>query len=55
MAHLHLGDVAPNFDAVTTDGNINFHDWAGDSWVVSSRILQTSRLFVLLNLVVLLH
>lgn len=34
MAHLHLGDIAPNFDAVTTAGDINFHDWAGDSWVV---------------------
>lgn len=34
MAHLHLGDVAPNFDAVTTAGDINFHNWAADSWVV---------------------
>ncbi len=34
MAHLHLGDTAPNFDAVTTDGDINFHQWAGDNWVV---------------------
>jgi len=31
---LQLGDVAPNFDAVTTEGNINFYDYAGDSWVV---------------------
>lgn len=34
MAHLHIGDIAPNFDAVTTDGNINFYDWQGNSWVV---------------------
>lgn len=34
MAHLRLGDTAPNFDAPTTDGDINFYDWAGDNWVV---------------------
>ena len=34
MAHLRLGDTAPNFDASTTEGDINFYDWAGDSWVV---------------------
>ena len=34
MAHLRLGDSAPNFDTNTTDGEINFYDWAGDSWVV---------------------
>lgn len=34
MAHLRLGDTAPNFDAPTTDGDINFYDWAGDHWVV---------------------
>lgn len=31
---LRLGDTAPNFDADTTDGKINFHDWIGDSWAV---------------------
>ena len=31
---LQLGDVAPDFEAETTEGTINFHDWAGDSWVV---------------------
>lgn len=31
---LQIGDTAPNFDADTTEGNINFYDWAGDSWVV---------------------
>lgn len=34
MAHLRLGDTAPNFDAPTTEGDINFYDWAGDNWVV---------------------
>ncbi len=29
---IRLGDDAPNFDAVTTEGNINFHNWLGDSW-----------------------
>ena len=31
---LRLGDIAPNFDAITTEGNINFHDYIGDGWVV---------------------
>lgn len=31
---IRLGDIAPNFDAQTTMGDINFYDWAGDSWVV---------------------
>ena len=31
---LQIGDTAPNFDADTTEGKINFYDWAGDSWVV---------------------
>lgn len=34
MAHLRIGDTAPNFDAQTTEGNINFYDWQGDNWVV---------------------
>ena len=29
---LRLGDIAPDFSAVTTHGNINFHDWLCDSW-----------------------
>jgi thioredoxin-dependent peroxiredoxin len=29
---LHLGDKAPNFTAQTTEGEINFHDYLGDSW-----------------------
>jgi alkyl hydroperoxide reductase subunit AhpC len=31
---LKLGDVAPNFTAVTTEGTIDFHQWLGDSWGV---------------------
>lgn len=31
---LRLGDTAPNFDAMTTEGQINFYDWAGNSWIV---------------------
>ncbi len=31
---LRLGDIAPNFTAPTTHGDIDFHDWQGDAWVV---------------------
>lgn len=31
---LLLGDIAPDFQAETTQGSINFHEWAGDNWVV---------------------
>ena len=31
---LSLGAEAPDFEAVTTQGTINFHEWIGDSWVV---------------------
>lgn len=31
---LRLGETAPNFDAQTTEGKINFHTWLGDSWGV---------------------
>ncbi len=31
---LHIGDTAPDFTAETTDGEISFHDWIGDSWAV---------------------
>ncbi|MEI6950560.1 peroxiredoxin [Paraflavisolibacter sp. H34] len=29
---LRLGDTAPNFKAVTTFGEIDFHEYLGDSW-----------------------
>jgi len=31
---LSIGDVAPDFEAPTTEGTIRFHDWIGDSWAV---------------------
>ena len=34
MSTLRLGDEAPNFTAQTTEGEINFHQWLGDSWGV---------------------
>ncbi len=31
---IRLGDKAPNFKAVTTEGEIDFYDWKDDSWAV---------------------
>lgn len=31
---IQLGDTAPNFTATTTQGELNFHEWLGDSWGV---------------------
>ena len=31
---LKLGDTAPDFEADSTEGQIRFHDWIGDSWAV---------------------
>jgi alkyl hydroperoxide reductase subunit AhpC len=31
---LKIGDTAPDFEVVTTEGPIKFHDWIGDSWAV---------------------
>jgi alkyl hydroperoxide reductase subunit AhpC len=31
---LQLGDVAPDFEAETTEGHIRFHEWLGNSWGV---------------------
>ena len=31
---LRINDIAPNFDAQTTHGEINFHEWLGDQWGV---------------------
>ena len=29
---LQIGDIAPDFEAETTQGRIRFHEWIGDSW-----------------------
>ena len=31
---IRLGDEAPDFTAVTTDGEISFHDWKAGSWAI---------------------
>jgi thioredoxin-dependent peroxiredoxin len=31
---LRLGDTVPNFSQDSSEGTINFYDWAGDSWVI---------------------
>lgn len=31
---LHLGDIAPDFSAETTQGPINFHEWINNSWIL---------------------
>ena len=31
---IRLGDIAPDFEAPTTQGAIKFHDWKEDSWAV---------------------
>src|SRR5688500_9805148 len=31
---LKLGDTAPDFEAETSEGQMRFHDWLGDSWAV---------------------
>jgi len=29
-----LGDTAPNFKALTTEGEIEFHEWMGNGWTI---------------------
>jgi alkyl hydroperoxide reductase subunit AhpC len=31
---LQLGETAPDFKAMTTEGEVKFHDWIGDKWCV---------------------
>ena len=31
---IQLGDVAPDFTATSTEGEIHFHDWLGSDWAV---------------------
>ena len=32
ICRLRIGDEAPNFSASTTQGNLDFHSFLGDSW-----------------------
>ena len=34
MSNLRINDVAPNFKAKTTQGDIDFHEWIGDSYAI---------------------
>jgi alkyl hydroperoxide reductase subunit AhpC len=34
MPTLRLGDIAPNFTQESSEGPIDFYQWAGDGWVV---------------------
>ena len=34
MATVRLGDIAPDFEAETSQGKIKFHEWLGDSWCI---------------------
>jgi len=31
---LRINDEAPNFNAETTQGTVNFHDWIGNGWAI---------------------
>ncbi len=31
---LRINDIAPNFQAETTQGKIDFHEWIGDGWAI---------------------
>ena len=33
---LRINDSAPDFLAKTTEGDLSFHEWIGDSWAVDT-------------------
>jgi alkyl hydroperoxide reductase subunit AhpC len=33
-AMLRINDIAPDFEADTTEGRIRFHEWIGDGWAI---------------------
>ena len=47
---LKLGETAPNFQAETSQGPIDFYQYLGDSWGVLFRILLILHLYAQLNL-----
>jgi alkyl hydroperoxide reductase subunit AhpC len=32
VGYIRLGDIAPDFEADTTQGKIRFHEWLGNGW-----------------------
>lgn len=46
---LQLGDAAPNFRAQTTEGEIDFYEYLGNSWGCYFLIRQTTPRCVQLN------
>lgn len=55
MSTIRLGDIAPDFKAQSTEGEINFHDWLGKAGVFYSHTLQIIRQYVLQNWVLQLN
>ena len=31
---LKINEIAPNFNALTTNGKIDFHEWIANSWII---------------------
>ena len=48
---LKINSMCPDFQAKTTEGDISFHKWLGDSWGVIFSHPKDLHQFVLLNLV----
>lgn len=46
---LRLGDTAPNFKAQTTEGEIDFYEYLGNSWGILFSHPQIIHRYVLLN------